>query len=475
MALPQARGIQLEVIDLPPKGHTVVLGTAGSGKTTLAIYRAKYLSSITDDGKVLLLTFNKTLVKYLEAIAGEELSNVDVRNYHFFARGYLSARGKMGNNKIVSGMEDGDNKKLILVKKAQENVIRNVGINSTLKRDGEVFLEEISWIQKMGIESLEEYQSVERVGRVGTRIIRENRKFFYMVFEEYKNVRASEGYLYDWDDMASAVLDEFTKDNKPRMYKHIVIDEGQDLSPIMLKSLIKAIPADGSLTFFGDVGQQIYGNRVSWHSAGLKVSNKEIWRFDRNYRNSKQIAKLALAIAKSKYFTGESDLVEPVMPKASSPLPALVKFDDEVREINWIKDTISKLPRNGSIAILVRSRKKVEQIDNIVREIGIRPQVLKRKMQRLNNNALLSIGTYHSAKGLEFDTVILPFCSTSELPSQDRIIALESREEALKEEVKLLYVAVTRAKKGLIITCSGEKTELLPENKEMLYDERENL
>lgn len=475
MALPQAEGIQLEVMDLPPEGHRVVLGTAGSGKTTLAIYRAKYLSSITKDGKVLLLTFNKTLVKYLEAIAGEELSNVDVRNYHFFARGYLRSRGKMGNNQIVSGMEDGDNRKLILVKKAQENVIRDIGINSTLKRDGEVFLEEISWIQKMGIKSLEEYQEVERVGRVGTRIIRENRKFFYMVYEEYKNERALMGYLYDWDDMASAVLNEFLIDESPRMYKHIVIDEGQDLSPIMLKSLIKAIPADGSLTFFGDVGQQIYGNRVSWHSAGLNVNNREIWRFDKNYRNSKQIARLALAIAKSDYFTGESDLVEPVMPKASSPLPVLVKFDDETREIDWLKETISRMPRTGTTAILVRSRKKVDQISDSIRELGIRPQILKRDMGRLNKNDVLSIGTYHSAKGLEFDTVILPFCSTSELPSQDRITALESREEALKEEVKLLYVAVTRAKRRLIITCSGEKTELLPENTEKLYDERENL
>lgn len=52
------------------------------------------------------------------------------------------------------------------------------GTNSTLKRSEEVFLEEINWIEKMGIKTLDEYEKVERVGRFDTRIIRENRKYF---------------------------------------------------------------------------------------------------------------------------------------------------------------------------------------------------------------------------------------------------------------------------------------------------------
>lgn len=90
MALPQPKGKQLEVLDLKPEGHNVVLGTAGSGKTTLAIYRAIYLATLDDKEKVMLVTFNTTLVKYLEAIVGSEIPrNIEVRNYHKFARGYL--------------------------------------------------------------------------------------------------------------------------------------------------------------------------------------------------------------------------------------------------------------------------------------------------------------------------------------------------------------------------------------------------
>ena len=96
MALPQPKGKQLEVLDLKPEGHNVVLGTAGSGKTTLAIYRAIYLATLDDKEKVMLVTFNTTLVKYLEAIVGSEIPrNIEVRNYHKFARGYLAHRNKM--------------------------------------------------------------------------------------------------------------------------------------------------------------------------------------------------------------------------------------------------------------------------------------------------------------------------------------------------------------------------------------------
>jgi len=473
MTLPKPKGIQIEVLDLEPLGHNVVLGTAGSGKTTLAIYRSLGLSQLDPKEKVMLVTFNTTLVKYLEAIAGRELKNIDVRNYHKFARGYLNSKGKIpGWNRIVSGLEDGSNKKLVFVKQAIDNTKKRIGNNRTLRRNETVFLEEINWIEKMGLSSLEEYEKIERIGRLNTRITRENRKIFFGVYEEYLKVRNDEGYLYDWEDMATAVYNEFLLDSEKRFYKHIVIDEGQDLSPMMLKSLVHAIPDDGSLTFFGDVAQQIYGGRISWRDAGLNIEKRKIWRFDRNYRNSKEITKLAIAVSKLPYFLNESDLVEPAMPTASSPHPAIVKFENEERELEWVVDTAIKSSDRQRLAILVRDREAVDIIEAQFRKCGIYPQILKSKMGTLNTEEPISVGTYHSAKGLEFDMVLMPYCSTDRLPGGDKIEALEGREEALKEDIKLIYVAITRAKRGLIISYTGEKTELLPSNDENLYTER---
>ena len=273
MRLPKPKGIQIEVLDLPCEGHNVILGTAGSGKTTLAIYRAVGLSHLNRKEKVLLITFNKTLVKYLNALTEDELpSNIDVVNYHKFARGYLNSRGKIpSGNVIVSGTRKSKNSKIKLIGDAIRDVVDAIGENSTLKRAESVFLEEINWIEKMGIKSLEEYEKVERIGRIKTRIKRENRKYFYYVYQQYLCNRNKCGYEYDWEDMAMFVYEELKNDDTKRMYKHIVIDEGQDLSPMMLKSLVEAIPRDGSLTYFGDVAQQIYGSRLSWRDAGLNL------------------------------------------------------------------------------------------------------------------------------------------------------------------------------------------------------------
>lgn len=79
---------------------------------------------------------------------------------------------------------------------------------------------------------------------------------------------------------------------------------------------------------------------------------------------------------------------------------------------------------------------------------------------------------YQSAKGLEFDTVFAPYCSESRIPDQDKITALEDREEALSEECKLIYVAVTRAKRGLVISYSGQSAEIIPVS-DSIYSKRE--
>src|SRR6185295_6412613 len=143
-----------------------------------------------------------------------------------------------------------------------------------------------------------------------------------------------QGKDYDWDDLSQAVLEEFEHDESERRYRHVVIDEGQDFSPMMLRSLAAAIPKDGSLTFFGDMAQQIYGNKMSWRSAGLKVSHP--WEFQDNYRNTRQVAQLALAIAALPLFPDDPDLVEPKSPLADGPRPALVSFSREDAEIQFL-------------------------------------------------------------------------------------------------------------------------------------------
>lgn len=473
MPLPTPEGRQKEVLCLPEQGHYVVLGTAGSGKTTLAIHRAVYLAKRTKKSqKVLLVTFNKSLVTYLNSLADGNLYKVDVRNYHWFARGYLGYKGMLGWNDIVPSMSyDRENKKLTFIKMAIKEITEEVGSNSTLSRAPEVFYEEICWIQKMGITTLEDYVDAERIGRSGTRITRNKRKYFFDVYERYLTIREEYDYKYDWDDLAHTVKDELINDEDERMYKHIIIDEGQDLSPVMLQSLALAIPENGSITFFGDVAQQIYGGRISWRNAGLKVTAKDLWKFDQNYRNSKEIAELAIAISQQPFFNQSTDLVTPKQPVASGPKPVLVEFQDEDAELNWVIKNAVTLAEKQTVAILVRTRALVKKIKKRLGFGGVYYQELDRDLTTWNSTPGISVGTYHSAKGLEFDTVLVPHCSKNRIPDQDKITALENREEALSEDAKLIYVAVTRARRGLVLTYSGEVTEVIPES-DSLYTKR---
>lgn len=452
MALPAPIGRQKEVLYLPAEGHVVVLGTAGSGKTTLAILRAAYLANPQTDhyGKTLLVTFNRALVSYLRYLQDRQLTEVLVENYHKFARGYLASRGKMSPNAICN-----PDRSRTLVAQAVTDVSKRYQSLPLFQRPVDLFSEEFRWMAQHGIMTLDAYSNADRVGRVA-RIERRLRPVVFEIYDTYRHLREQIGKKYDWDDLATAVCIEFGSDTSSRLYRHIVIDEGQDFSPEMLRSLSRAIPSDGSLTFFGDVAQQIYGHRMSWRSAGLNVS--KVWEFKENYRNSRQVAQLGLAIARMPYFKDLPDMVQPVSPTADGPLPTLVKCSSVEKEIQFVVSQAVNASRTRNVAILLRNRQAEELFTSQLPRGSIR---LDRDMTTWQAGPGIRYGTYHSAKGLEFDVVILPFCSQDRLPDPEGV-ATFGEEDAAIQDGRLLYVGVTRAKTNLIITYYGGVTSLLP-------------
>jgi superfamily I DNA/RNA helicase len=456
--LPVPVGRQKEVLYLPGKGHFVVLGTAGSGKTTLAILRSAYLGNPNTDnnGRTLLVTYNRALVSYLRHFQGPDFRNVVVENYHLFARGYLGSRGRMRYNSICEGkLRDS------LIIKAILAVAPRREHHTVFSRGLEFFSTEITWIEQHEIASADTYSQAQRTGRAEAPLDRKVRGLVFEVYEEYIALRMAEGKDFDWDDLANAVCQEFDKDGSRRFYKHVVIDEGQDFSPQMIRSLSKAIPPDGSLTFFGDMAQQIYGRRMSWKSAGLNVS--KVWEFKENYRNTRQIAALGLAISSMPYYEGTPDLVEPVSPKADGPLPAIVEFSSGRNELQFVIDLAVQNAKTQTVAVLARTW-------DLLRDIASR---LPRSAERLDHDLAtwqagpkIYYGTFHGAKGLEFDLVILPFATTSNLPDPAQVKAV-GMAEAEAVDGKLIYVGATRAKTRLVITFTGKIAELLPSNQEL--------
>jgi len=454
LALPKPIGRQREVLALPATGHHVVLGTAGSGKTTIAILRAAFLSNpkAHHAGNTLLLTFNRTLVTYLRHLSDVTLDNVVVENYHRFARGYLRSRGVNLNGVIAN-----DDQRHSFIQQAFATNSKNAP-HKILENGVDFVEEEIRWIQENGINDLKAYTDAARKDRLPDA---ESCEVIWGVFEFYVEIRTHGGKVFDWHDLATAVSAHLQGDKSARRYRHIVIDEGQDFSPEMIRSLALAVPPDGSVTLFADAAQQIYGHQISWRSAGLKIT--EPWRFQENYRNSRQIARLALAISKMPFFKDVPDIVEPKEPHADGPLPTLVKCGSAEEEIKFIVDQAREGSRTKTVAILLRRAAYEARIDRRLPRSSVR---LDRDLTSWPAQPGISFGTYHASKGLEFDTVILPFCDLNLLPDPMRVEAY-GMNEALSRDGRLFYVGVTRARVGLIMTYSDEPTRLLPKAPEL--------
>ena len=452
-SLPQPVGRQREVLYLPATGHTVVLGTAGSGKTTMAILRSLYLADpSTDHGsRTLLVTFNRCLVTYMRHLAGVIQRPVIVENYHRFARGYLSSRGELPSESI-----SGPNDRLRFIRLAL-NEAQTSGVQSSiLQRPPKFFDEEFEWIQQHGIADEQDYITAERIGRTRTRVARAERAVLFDLYERYRRQRHCAGKSYDWSDLASAVLNKLRIDQETRRYRHVVIDEGQDFSPEMIRSLAAAVPENGSLTFFGDIAQQIYGHRMSWRNAGLAAP--AIWQFQENYRNTKQISRLALALAAMPDFLDDPDLVEPTAPVADGPPPVLRRLSSEAEERQLVVSRAIELARTGTVAVLFRTRDQEQTFKPHLPNDATR---LHRDLGSWPSGPGLFYGTYHGAKGLEFDTVFLPFLSVQHWPHPPDIEHLGYHEAAARNS-RLLYVGITRARSTLVLTYAGQVTSLLP-------------
>lgn len=450
-------GKQKEVLALPATGHIVVLGTAGSGKTTMALFRAIGLANLPSRPNVLVVTFNGALIQYMSAITNRSLRNLRIETYHKFARGYLNSVGKMP---VWNGILNPEGKEYY-ISQALEAARKRWPEESTFKRPISVFIDEITFMERFGIETLDDYLKAERIGRASVNIKRENRKWFYKIYEEYRTLRNTP---YDWDDIALYVYKELQSDTRPRLYNHIIVDEGQDFSPMMIKSLIAAVDENGSFSFFGDVAQQIYGSRLSWRDSGINIRDSKIWRFDKNYRNPATISSFAKDITSSIYWEKDSDMVTPTNFIAEGPKPVLVHFATKEKELAWLIEQVKTSALTSSNVVICRNRAIIDELSKDFKRNGIIPTIIDKNRAGFANAKDVYLSTFHAVKGLEFENVFIPFLSDENFPDKEILENATSKERALADELKLLYVAATRSKYGLFMSYHGNLSPLFPES-----------
>ncbi|MFN7882464.1 MAG: UvrD-helicase domain-containing protein, partial [bacterium] len=254
-------------------GPVRVLGGAGTGKTVLAMHRAKWLAdNRTKDGqKVLFTTFTRNLAgdieQNLKTLCGATtMAKLEVRNLDAWVNAFLRAR-KLEHRIVYDRKQEGA---------AQAWAAALAVRDTSLDLPDDFYEQELAHVVlAQGITTLDEYRTARRIGR-GVVLSRSKRDAVWPVFEEYRGQLASRK-LKDVDDAYREVAELLVSDAEARgQYSAIVIDETQDFGPQALK-LLRAMVASGvnDLFFVGDGHQRIYSrHKAAMSKCGIDIRGR---------------------------------------------------------------------------------------------------------------------------------------------------------------------------------------------------------
>ena len=450
---------QKRFTELSYKGSARVSGSAGTGKTIVALHRAVYLHKQNPEKNILLCTFTKTLAsalkQKLDILLGQDeaaLDKIDVMHLEGVAFAHLKQNGRQPNIASKTQLLN------FLRRSAQSVQITNY-------ENGFLLSEWENVIDDWGIETLEDYTNLSRVGRK-SKLGTNQRKDLWRIFDETKQLLKSRN-LTTW----SHIFRELSLTNDPSaQYDHVIIDEAQDISSAELSFLARHYgDKPNGLFFAGDIGQRIFRAPFSWSSLGVDVRGKSnILKV--NYRTSQQIrAKADLLLPKEiKDGDNQSEDRSGTVSVFSGEPPKISLSDDEAGEAkivsDWIKEQVDQGIAPTEIGVFVRTESQYKRALTAIKDSGNTGVVLNYKLD--GDDSSINYGTMHLAKGLEFRSVAVMACDDDILPLRERVKLFTEEvdiEEVERTERQLLYVACTRARESLLVTGVGDGSKYLYE------------
>ena len=325
------------------------------------------------------------------------------------------------------------------------------------------------------ITTLRQYLRVRRPGR-GVALARDKRAAVWRAIESYRDRSAALDVASFSEQLALAAawLDAEAARGAPRPFRHVLVDEAQDLTPAHLQ-LLRALVDNGPDDLFlaEDSHQRIYGRKITLSHYGIQVRGRSR-RLTRNYRTTHQNLDLAFGILDPGAYEdmeGRAEEHRYVSPR-SGPEPLLIHASDrdqEIKEAGALLDLWLEEDRDAgeegapeTIAVLVRDRYQRDAVVTGLAQQGIEVRPVDREAVGRGRPVVM---TMHRAKGLEFRKVLLFDVSEDSIPRslRDQRYSEADRTDALLRERSLLYVAATRARDQLAISWSGRKSPLLEE------------
>ncbi|MBI3054008.1 MAG: DEAD/DEAH box helicase [Betaproteobacteria bacterium] len=440
-------------------GPARVSGSAGTGKTIVALHRAVFLVRGNQDSRVLLTTFSDTLANALRTRLRRLVSNEPrlaerLEVHAMNAIGERLYERHFGHPQI-----------------ATREVIRRFMTEAAAAVAGQKFslnFLQSEWeelVDAWQLDSWESYRDVKRLGRK-TRLPEPQRAALWAVFDVVRGRVSAEGFI-TFAGMFNRLAGQLAGRKHPP-FDFVVVDEAQDLSVAQLRFLA-AFGADrpNGLFFAGDLGQRIFQLPFSWLSLGVDIRGRAR-TLHINYRTSHQIRMQAdrLLAPEVSDVDGNTEERRGTISVFNGPAPVVQTFNSREKEVEAVGAWLSDRGKDGvmphEIGVFVRSEAELERARAAVVKAGLPFKVLDEHVE--TSSGQVSISTMHLAKGLEFRAVAVMACDDEIIPLQSRIETVADDadlEEVYNTERHLLYVACTRARDYLLVTSVDPASEFL--------------
>ena len=440
-------------------GPARVSGSAGTGKTIVALHRAAYLARAHPNARVLLTTFSDTLANALQTklrrLLGSEprlAERLDVYSLNAIGLRLYKAHG--GQATIV----DRDTLRDLVQGAASAVGGHKFGMHFLLTEWEQV-------VDAWQLGNWEAYRDVVRLGRK-TRISEGQRAVLWSIFERVRaGLKACK--LITHAELFTSLADVIAKDRNA-VFDFAVVDEAQDISVAHVRFFAALGGGRPNALFFaGDLGQRIFQQPFSWKALGVDIRGRS--RTLRvNYRTSHQIRTQAdrLLAPVVTDVDGNTEKRSDTVSVFNGPPPAIHPLKSEGEEVKTVGNWIAERAKAGVLphefGVFVRSEAQLDRARAAVKEAGMAFKILDERVE--TTSGYVSISTMHLAKGLEFRAVAVMACDDEIIPLQERIEAVgddADLQEVYDTERHLLYVACTRARDHLLLTCVEPGSEFL--------------
>jgi hypothetical protein len=452
---------QRRLIDRHWSGPVRVLGGAGTGKTVVAMHRAKWLAAQATETneRILFTTFTSNLaVDIQESLrkicTPQELRRIDVQHIDAWIVDFLKQQEYDFRIAYPNGKDSEYEKCWSL---AEGLISPNLGLPTIFYRE--------EWervILPQFVRSRQAYLTTSRMGR-GVPLTRKQRADIWPVFEEMR-IQLTQRKLTTIEDAAFDIMSMLDSGANIKRYRSIVVDEGQDFGPEMLTLLRRLIPeGPDDLFIVGDGHQRIYQRKAVLGKCGINIRGRGK-KLKINYRTTEEIRRFSTHVLEGIAIDDMDDAQDTLTDYRSlmhGDFPEIKHFNSINEEAKWIREKIEALIENGllsqDICLVARTNHLVDEYGSQLQQLGIETRKLSRQQSDNRNLPGIRLATMHRVKGLEFKAVLMAGINEGVVPLKISIETQDPTEARLRDENEraLFHVAATRAIKGLFISSHG--------------------